>query len=115
MSARASTSSRSATKPGVNGPDHHAGGDVAEHRRQPQPMRDRAEHQRRHERDEQGQPESGHGMDRLSAARGVVGGMTRSYRAPFAKPPMHVERPSPTDREGAPWRDGRYRSTRRPA
>lgn len=38
-------------------------------------MRQRTEDEGRPERDEQRQAESGHGRDRLSAARGVVGGM----------------------------------------
>lgn len=56
------------------------GQDVAEHGRQAQPVRDRPQGKRRNERDEQGQLESHYGMDRLSAARRVVGGMSRSYR-----------------------------------
>ena len=67
--------------------DRHAGGDVAEHRRQPEPMRKRAEHQRRHQGDEQCEPQAGHLMDRQSAARSVVGGMARSYR-PISERPL---------------------------
>ena len=38
-------------------------------------MGERTERERHRQRNEQRQPESGHGMNRLSAARGVVGGM----------------------------------------
>ena len=48
-------------------------------------MCERAEHQGGTQRDQQGQPKAGHGMNRQSAARSVVGGMGRSYRRASSK------------------------------